>query len=84
MPWTGIGDLGCCHIAEGLRQNGSLTHVDLSGNNASYSACVVVAEMLASNTSLEALMLHHNPLTKVRLPAHRCCRARRCASAVID
>lgn len=72
VPWTGIGDLGCCHIADGLRQNGSLTRVDLSGNNASYSACVVFAEMLASNTTLEALMLHHSPLTQVCPSAHPC------------
>lgn len=65
LPWTGIGDLGCCHIAEGLRQNSALRTVDLSGNNAGYSSCLVVAETLGSNTALERLVLNYNPLSQV-------------------
>eukprot|EP00892_Ulva_mutabilis_P004358 jgi/Ulvmu1/2294/UM013_0141.1 len=64
VPWTGITDLGCCHIAEGLRQNGALRAVDLSGNNAGYPCCLVFAETLATNTTLDSLLLHHNPLSQ--------------------
>jgi Ran GTPase-activating protein (RanGAP) involved in mRNA processing and transport len=64
LPWTGISDLGCCHIAAALKSNVGLVQVDLSGDNAGYNTSVVIAEMLTSNNTLRKIILHNNPLTQ--------------------
>ena len=47
-----------------LKLNSALQVVDLAGNNAGYGACLVLADVVASSTTLYEICLHHNALTQ--------------------
>lgn len=69
LAWAGLGDTGTSHVVAALNANATLREVDLGGNNASYSTCVVAAEMLDRNASLRVLALPVNPLTQQGIQA---------------
>jgi Ran GTPase-activating protein (RanGAP) involved in mRNA processing and transport len=66
LAWNNFGDVNACAaIGHALKRNGPLLHLDLTKNQINGRGAALIAEGLAENGNLHALVLNDNPLGAV-------------------
>jgi Ran GTPase-activating protein (RanGAP) involved in mRNA processing and transport len=66
LAWNNFGDVNACAaLGHALKKNGPLLHLDLTKNQINGRGATLLAEGLADNVNLQALILNENPIGAV-------------------